>query len=136
MKFRILSAGIFAKHASARLSSGKGVGKGGGSGWAGLMKRPNTGCRANYLWLSMKKRSKLSSTPVASQGSKKEQSEETTNPIKGGPIPDEVRASLPKEDQIAARAHQIWVDQGRPEGRDEEHWFQALCELTSDPPIK
>lgn len=74
----------------------------------------------------MKKSSKPTSTPAAPQGSRNEQSDETTPLLKGGPISDEVRASLPKEDQIAARAHQIWVDQGRPQGRDEEHWFQAL----------
>ncbi|MBV9704011.1 MAG: DUF2934 domain-containing protein, partial [Methylobacteriaceae bacterium] len=26
------------------------------------------------------------------------------------------------EDRIRARAHQIWEEEGRPEGRDREHW--------------
>jgi hypothetical protein len=32
--------------------------------------------------------------------------------------------------QVRARAHQIWLEQGQPEGREHEHWFQALCELS------
>lgn len=84
----------------------------------------------------MKKRSQPTFTPAAPQGAPQKQSQQMSPPIKGGPISDEVRASLPTDDQIAARAHQIWVDQGRPDGHDEEHWFQALCELSSDAPIK
>jgi DUF2934 family protein len=33
-------------------------------------------------------------------------------------------------DKIAARAYEIWVASGRPDGRDQEHWFQAERELT------
>jgi Protein of unknown function (DUF2934) len=29
------------------------------------------------------------------------------------------------EQLIRARAHQIWEDEGRPEGREKEHWDQA-----------
>ncbi|HET7826674.1 MAG TPA: DUF2934 domain-containing protein [Anaeromyxobacter sp.] len=32
-------------------------------------------------------------------------------------------------DRIAARAYEIWVASGRPNGRDQEHWFQAEKEL-------
>ncbi|MGV3662282.1 MAG: DUF2934 domain-containing protein [Prosthecobacter sp.] len=39
--------------------------------------------------------------------------------------------SSPQEDQIAARAYQIWLENGRPEGRDEENWLQAQRELAS-----
>jgi hypothetical protein len=31
----------------------------------------------------------------------------------------------PGEEEIAALAHAIWEDEGRPEGRDKEHWFMA-----------
>ena len=32
-------------------------------------------------------------------------------------------------DQIAARAFEIWVEEGRPEGRAEIHWLRAEREL-------
>lgn len=52
---------------------------------------------------------------------------------------DQVIASLdenvsvmvsPQEDQIAARAYQIWLENGQPEGSHEENWHQALRELS------
>lgn len=80
----------------------------------------------------MKKRSPSPSLPAAPQSAGEQQS----IPIKGGTISDDERSSLPKDEEIASRAHQIWENQGRPEGRADEHWFQALCELCSDEPIK
>ena len=29
------------------------------------------------------------------------------------------------EDQLRLMAYRIWEDEGRPEGRDKEHWFRA-----------
>lgn len=37
------------------------------------------------------------------------------------------------ETVIAARAYQIWEQQGRPHGRDREHWLQAVTELATTP---
>jgi hypothetical protein len=37
----------------------------------------------------------------------------------------------PTYEQIAQRAHQIWIDKGRPVGMDIENWKQAEAELTS-----
>jgi large subunit ribosomal protein L21 len=34
---------------------------------------------------------------------------------------------------IAARAYQIWEEEGRPNGRHEIHWQRALAELTAQP---
>lgn len=34
-----------------------------------------------------------------------------------------------REDTIRTRAHQIWENEGRPEGRDQEHWRTAEDEL-------
>jgi predicted flap endonuclease-1-like 5' DNA nuclease len=34
---------------------------------------------------------------------------------------------------IAARAYQIWEEEGRPNGRHEIHWQRALAELTTQP---
>lgn len=39
------------------------------------------------------------------------------------------RSAAPTHDEISARARQIWERNGRPDGRDEEHWFQAEREL-------
>jgi hypothetical protein len=36
------------------------------------------------------------------------------------------------EDQIRSRAYQIWEEEGRPTGRDVEHWIRALLELARD----
>ena len=33
------------------------------------------------------------------------------------------------ERRIRERAHQIWEEQGRPDGRDQEHWCQAEQEI-------
>jgi hypothetical protein len=47
------------------------------------------------------------------------------------------------DEQIRARARQLWEQAGRPEGRDEEFWYQAekevgemedLREIAKEPP--
>ncbi|MFK8252795.1 DUF2934 domain-containing protein [Ancylobacter terrae] len=30
-----------------------------------------------------------------------------------------------REDRIRERAHKLWEEEGRPDGRAEAHWFQA-----------
>lgn len=35
---------------------------------------------------------------------------------------------LSLEDRISIAAHQLWEDEGQPEGRAEVHWFQA-CKM-------
>jgi hypothetical protein len=37
-----------------------------------------------------------------------------------------------KHEQIRIRAHQIWEDEGRPNGGDVRHWLQALDELAGE----
>jgi Protein of unknown function (DUF2934) len=36
---------------------------------------------------------------------------------------------LEKRHRIRERAHEIWIEQGRPEGRDVEFWLDAEKEL-------
>lgn len=36
------------------------------------------------------------------------------------------------QEQIRARAYQIWLDEGQPEGADLRHWLQATDELADD----
>jgi Protein of unknown function (DUF2934) len=38
-----------------------------------------------------------------------------------------------KDDQIRERAHLIWVDEGRPDGRELDHWLRAKWELECKP---
>jgi hypothetical protein len=37
--------------------------------------------------------------------------------------------SKPTEEQIRTRARQLWELAGRPDGRDDEFWHEAECEL-------
>lgn len=38
-----------------------------------------------------------------------------------------------RETRIRQRAHEIWLSEGRPEGRHEQHWLQACRELAQEP---
>lgn len=37
--------------------------------------------------------------------------------------------SAPTHEQIAARAYEIFIERGRPMGRDLEHWLEAEAQL-------
>lgn len=36
---------------------------------------------------------------------------------------------LPTKQEVQLRSYQIWEREGRPHGRDQEHWFRAEREL-------
>ena len=36
------------------------------------------------------------------------------------------------EERVRRRAHEIWEKAGRPEGQEEQHWAQALQEITAE----
>lgn len=38
----------------------------------------------------------------------------------------------PTQDEIAAYAYKLWEAEGRPHGRDVDHWLQAKAHLTAD----
>ena len=40
------------------------------------------------------------------------------------------------ESAIRARAHQIWEDEGRPDGRHEQHWQRAYDAISAVAPLK
>jgi hypothetical protein len=48
-----------------------------------------------------------------------------------GPTAPGTAAPIPTE-KIAERARRIWEEQGRPEGRDLEHWLEAERQLRAD----
>ncbi len=41
-----------------------------------------------------------------------------------------------KDDQIRERAYLIWVDEGRPDGRELDHWLHAKWEVEGEPKLK
>jgi len=41
-----------------------------------------------------------------------------------------------REENIRRRAHQIWEDEGRPEGKDAEHWERAAREIGANDDTK
>lgn len=40
------------------------------------------------------------------------------------------------ETQIRETAYLFWLDEGQPEGRDQEHWLKAIDALTQPKPKK
>jgi hypothetical protein len=42
-------------------------------------------------------------------------------------------AQMLHEERIRTRAHQLWVEQNRPAGRDDEFWLEAERELGKHP---
>jgi hypothetical protein len=50
--------------------------------------------------------------------------------------PAEEHRGGPDEQRIRERAHQIWIDEGRPEGRATDHWLRARWELERAPQPK
>lgn len=39
---------------------------------------------------------------------------------------------LSLEERIRQRAYEIWEQEGRPDGRDREHWLRAEAEITAE----
>jgi len=44
----------------------------------------------------------------------------------------EENMAKPSEKEIAARAYQLWEENGRPEGKEEEFWHVAEQELLNE----
>jgi Protein of unknown function (DUF2934) len=42
----------------------------------------------------------------------------------------EQSSQVPTHPQISAKAEEIWINRGRPEGRDQEIWFEAEKHLS------
>jgi hypothetical protein len=39
---------------------------------------------------------------------------------------------MDKKQQIRELAYYIWIQEGRPDGRHDEHWYQAMTQVTAD----
>jgi hypothetical protein len=84
------------------------------------------------------------STPAAGVEATARRNEPTPKPVSharpGGPAVAEpacsgakaVAALPPSYEEIAARAYDVWVARGRPEGRDQENWAEAERQLNSE----
>ena len=44
-------------------------------------------------------------------------------------------AELERHHRIRERAHEIWLERGRPAGRDVEHWVAAEREVDAPPAV-
>lgn len=42
--------------------------------------------------------------------------------------------TLPHDERVRARAHQIWIEEGCPDGRAVEHWRRAETEISAEGP--
>lgn len=73
--------------------------------------------------MAAKKSGKKSSAPKAPKAAKAAKA----TPSKPAKAPE---PKCPTPEEIGARAHQIWVDEGRPEGKSVEHWLRAERELS------
>jgi hypothetical protein len=48
---------------------------------------------------------------------------------KSAPEPPSERSVEITDEQIATRAYEIWLERGRPDGLDREHWLEAERQL-------
>jgi hypothetical protein len=46
--------------------------------------------------------------------------------------PENPQSINPSEEDITALAHQLWEEEGRPEGKADEHWRRAEAQLRGD----
>jgi len=42
------------------------------------------------------------------------------------------KTATTREGRIAALAHRIWEEEGRPTGRDEQHWLRAASMIDTE----
>jgi hypothetical protein len=47
-------------------------------------------------------------------------------------MPVSKTAAPSHEERVRARAHEIWVHEGYPDGRDLDHWRQAEAEIAAE----
>lgn len=65
--------------------------------------------------------------PAAATGSKKAAPRKASAAV-GSPAAQQTGG--PSQDEISARAHQLWIEKGRPMGQDEAIWHEAVRQLT------
>jgi len=46
-----------------------------------------------------------------------------------------IMPAVTAEDRVAAIAYGLWLEEGRPEGRAEAHWFKALELANAEAPV-
>ncbi len=68
----------------------------------------------------------------------KPHAEQKGHPPSAGSAEDRIPAveqdgDKPDEHRIRERAYAIWIEEGKPDGRDQEHWLLACRELEREP---
>jgi len=86
-----------------------------------------------------KARSSVSKKQVAAKDSPKPAAPAKAKPTSSGPGRQRESTAGPKaarqveikitHDQIAQRAYEIWLAQGRPSGQEQRNWYEAEAEL-------
>ena len=59
-------------------------------------------------------------------------------PTESSGVPADIPAAVAgsdghKDDQTRERAYLVWVDEGRPQGRELDHWLRAKWSLSTSP---
>lgn len=78
---------------------------------------------------------KTATVKKTSAGTKKASGQslrEKSSPSASQQTEKQISSDWPPADVIAARAYKIWQQQGCPEGREEQHWWQAEQEIIRD----
>jgi Protein of unknown function (DUF2934) len=56
-------------------------------------------------------------------------SEPDGKPGTAKPVEEQSSRPEPDEHRIRTRAHAIWIEDGKPDGRDVDHWLRARWEI-------
>ncbi len=81
------------------------------------------------------RRGSKKNTTVTAEHTRKNKSEVT--PLHpAGTQPSAGRPAGPTHEQIAQRAHEIWVKNGGKHGDDQQHWLEAETQLKQEMGVK
>jgi len=84
--------------------------------------------KASKKKTTAKKKAAAKKTTAKKQPAKRK----STAKAKASPKAAPARKASPTEAQIRERAKQIWLERGRPAGRDEENWLEAERQLREE----
>ncbi len=94
--------------------------------------------------MGQRKSSKKNTVATAESDTRRSKSEVTPlrpveKPVtsaKAGAKPQSTRPAGPTHEQIAQRAHEIWVKNGSKHGEDQRHWLEAENQLKQEMGIR
>lgn len=71
----------------------------------------------------------MSNSPAPKRVARPKTAARVVRPAAAETTPSATPSAAPSADMIAARAYQLWLAEGCPDGRDLAHWSQAEHEL-------